>query len=261
MGLPSWVFLLCMVAWTAVAQTVATVPVSGTQMSGALALAAGSTAPTPATADNSTTIPTTAWARLWGAATYLPLTGGSLTGALTGTTLSMSGNITSTNGNVALYAGKSLAFSSNTTAQYWYCTAATCNGQGNWTQSGAWTIQGALQSQAGLVSIQAASAGYTLAATDCGTTVWDTGASAAHTITIPSGLPIRCRITVTQATTNTITLTNASGEVIGFYSPTSNSSTTSTTTAGSLSIALSGQWDSRVIEAKTSTLAVVSAGQ
>ena len=140
--------------------------------------------------------------------------GTTTTNALTTTgNFSASGNVTSTNGNLALYAGKSIAFSSNTTAQYWYCTAAACNGQGNWTMSGNWLMQGTFQPEAGIVSVQTGA--YTLAATDCGTLIRDKGATAAHTYTVPTGLPIGCQVEIVQEVAgDAITISAGTGETI-----------------------------------------------
>ena len=63
----------------------------------------------------------------------------------------------------------------------------------------------------GTVSSQ--SAGYTLAASDCGTVIRDT-ATAAHTYTVPAGLAVGCRVDVIQAGGGTITFAAGSGETL-----------------------------------------------
>ena len=106
-----------------------------------------------------------------GATTLAAVSATSITGAPTatlGTTstyvlsttgnYSATGNITSTGGNLGVYSGKSLAFSANSTPQYWYCSGATCTGAGNWTQSGAWSFASIIAQPA------APAAGITLAA-------------------------------------------------------------------------------------------------
>lgn len=101
-------------------------PLTGGTISGNLAVTGTTTlgvatATTPATADNSTHIATTAWVRNQGYATtaalggYLPLTGGTLTGALTinagtGTVLTTSGGILVTGGLSTTGPGAGLFF-------------------------------------------------------------------------------------------------------------------------------------------------------
>lgn len=59
---------------------------------------------------------------------------------------------------------------------------------------------------------------YTLATTDCGTTVRFIGTSPA-TVTVPTGLPIGCHINVTQVqSAGTVTFSPGSGETIRAYS-------------------------------------------
>ena len=69
----------------------------------------------------------------------------------------------------------------------------------------------------GTVSSQ--SAGYMLAASDCGTVIRDT-ATAPHTYTVPAGLAVGCRVDVIQAGSGgTITFAAGSGEMGGALSP------------------------------------------
>jgi hypothetical protein len=59
-------------------------------------------------------------------------------------------------------------------------------------------------------TVSAQSGAYTLAATDCGTTIRDTGA-AAHTDTVPTGLPIGCRISILQTGAGAVTAAAGTG--------------------------------------------------
>jgi hypothetical protein len=72
-------------------------------------------------------------------------------------------------------------------------------------------FQGSFQARGGVVSAQTGA--YTVAATDCGTVIRD-NASAAHNITIPTGLPIGCRVGVIQIGTGAPTIIGASGVTV-----------------------------------------------
>ncbi len=74
-------------------------------------------------------------------------------------------------------------------------------------------VAGALQAQGSVVSGSPTGA-YTIAQTDCGTTIKDP-VSSAHVYTVPTGLSVGCRIDVVQAGSGgTITFAGGSGETL-----------------------------------------------
>gem|GEM_PF-3597103 len=98
--------------------------------------------------------------------------------------------------------------------------------------------------------VNAASAARQILLTDCGTTISVTGSSAVA-MTIGTGLAAGCRITVTQLGTGSVSIAPLSGETIGWYDTQAETGTYS----------LPGQYSSAVIEAKTTSLATVERGQ
>ncbi len=61
--------------------------------------------------------------------------------------------------------------------------------------------------------ISAQSGAYTLAASDCGTTIRDTGTTA-HSYVVPGGLPVGCRLDIIQAAGGAVTIGAGAGETL-----------------------------------------------
>lgn len=61
--------------------------------------------------------------------------------------------------------------------------------------------------------VSAQSGAYTLASSDCGTTIRDTGASA-HSYVVPNGLPLGCRLDIIQAAVGQVTIGAGTGETL-----------------------------------------------
>ena len=64
------------------------------------------------------------------------------------------------------------------------------------------------------IRVSAQAGAYTLQASDCDTKIWDTGATAAHTFTVPPGICVGGSIDAYQATTNTLTIAQGTGETV-----------------------------------------------
>lgn len=106
--------------------------------------------------------------------------------------------------NVLPSAGLSVDPNGNLTAPAVSATAVTA------TQ----LVAGSARISAETVSTQ--SAAYTVAASDCGTAIRDTGA-AAHGYTVAAGLPVGCRIDIIQAGAGAVTIAAAAGETVEAY--------------------------------------------
>ncbi len=119
------------------------------------------------------------------------------------------------------------------------------------------TVATTLRRQGSIVNTQTGT--YAITASDCDTKIIDVGASAAHTYTISSGLPVGCRVTIEQYTSNILTLANAASEIVN-YLDARGIVFAGTSTAGSLSLPLLGQFGTFVLMQDTSTNATLTSG-
>lgn len=116
-----------------------------------------------------------------------------------------------------------------------------------------WTMyvgSGSPQSRQTAHPVSTTDNGYVLSVANCGTTITLTG-STAEAVTLPSGLPTGCRITVTQLGTGTVTVVPDSSEALHWFD----------TAAETGTYTVAGQYASAVIEAKTAAVATVERGQ
>ena len=111
---------------------------------------------------------------------------------------------------------------------------------GNASVTGTEVVSGTSQ-QLGGIPINLQTGAYTFASSDCGKKVWDYGATASHTYTVPTGLVAGCRIIIEQATTYPISFAAVSGETLGIP-PGATSST-------------GGQWAAVTLDVMTTSIA------